>query len=138
MHLVMRPSCDAVKNVKNWSVFIFRLFNFRKKISDRDICQYMVAKDHPVYIDKVYNEPVHEKTNNLGFRPGPTLISLNSRRIARILKFRMKEEEGLYYPCSKNKGVINFTVTAKLVCVFGFCIHRLFVCLCSGSNGVWF
>ena len=38
-------------------------------------------------------EPVREKTNSLVFRPGPTQTSLYSR-----------EEEGLYYPCSENKG----------------------------------
>ena len=30
--------------------------------------------------------------------------SVQSQDIARSLKFRMKEEEGLYYPCSENKG----------------------------------
>ena len=39
-----------------------------------------------------------------------------SQKIARSLKFRMMEEEGLYYPCCKNKGVISFAVTEKLVC----------------------
>ena len=29
---------------------------------------------------------------------------VQSQKIARGLKFRMKEEEGLYYPCSENKG----------------------------------
>ena len=28
----------------------------------------------------ILNEPVHEKTNNLGFRPGPTQTSLYSHR----------------------------------------------------------
>ena len=26
----------------------------------------------------------------------------------------------MYYPCSENKGVINFAVTAQLICVFFF------------------
>ena len=30
--------------------------------------------------------------------------AVQSQKIARSLKFRMKEEEGLYYPCSENKG----------------------------------
>ena len=29
---------------------------------------------------------------------------VQSQKIARCFKFRMKEEEGLYYPCSENKG----------------------------------
>ena len=63
-------------------------------------------------------EHVCEKTNNLGFRPGQTQISLYSHR-------RMKEEEGLYCPCSENKGAdqlrgAKLVVTAKLVCAFVF------------------
>ena len=34
----------------------------------------------PVLYHKKY-EPVHEKTNNLGFRPGPTQTRLYSHRI---------------------------------------------------------
>ena len=45
-------------------------------------------------------EHLHEKTNNLGFRPGP----VQSQKIARSLKLWMKEEEGWYYPCIVNKG----------------------------------
>ena len=41
-------------------------------------------------------EPVREKNNNLGFLPGPTNQPVQSQKIARSLKFRMKEEEGLY------------------------------------------
>ena len=51
---------------------------------------------------QIINEPVYDTTNNLGFRQGPTQIQ--SQKLARSLKFRMKEEEGLNYPCSENKG----------------------------------
>ena len=43
-----------------------------------------------------------------------------SQKQARSLKFRTQEEEKVYYPCSENKGVIGFAVTAKLICVFNF------------------
>ena len=36
------------------------------------------------------------------------------QKMARGLKFRIYDEEGLYYPCSGNKGA----ATAKLICVF--------------------
>ena len=52
--------------------------------------------------------------------------AVQSQKIARSLKFRMKEEEGLYYPCSENKGV-----EAGLRLCFRIC--RLLVFLCSGS-----
>ena len=39
---------------------------------------------------------------------------------ARSMKFRIYEVEGLYYPCSENKGADSFAVTAKLICVFVF------------------
>ena len=35
------------------SYYFFRIFNFRKKISKREICRHLVSKDYPVYIDKV-------------------------------------------------------------------------------------
>ena len=48
--------------------------------------------------------------------------------MARVLKFRFYEEEGLYYPCSENKDAdqlrgyreADLRVTAKLICVFVF------------------
>ena len=46
------------------------------------------------------------------------------QKMARGLKFCVKEVEGLYYPCSENKGADqlrgSFAVTAKLICVFVF------------------
>ena len=34
--------------------------------------------------------------------------AVQSQKIARSLLFRTKEEEGLYYPCSENKGAYQF------------------------------
>ena len=66
-------------------------------------------------------ELVREKTNNLGFRPGPTQTGLYSHRSRlETLNFGFKKKKELYYPCSENKGVISFRVTAKLVCAFVF------------------
>ena len=59
-------------------------------------------------------EPVHEKTNNLGFRPGPTKTRLESNRPdtnqavqsqheARSLNLWIKVEEELHYPVAKTK-----------------------------------
>ena len=63
------------------------------------------------------------KQQQVGFRPGPTQTNLpiTELEIARSLKFRMTEEEGLYYPCSeKKKAQFSFAVTAKLICAFVF------------------
>ena len=46
--------------------------------------------------------------------------SVQSHKMARSLKFRLKEVEGLYYPYSETKALISFAVTAKLICVFVF------------------
>ena len=43
-----------------------------------------------------------EKTGLRGFQPGPTQTRLH--KMARGLKFRIQEVEGLYYLCSKNQG----------------------------------
>ena len=42
------------------------------------------------------------------------------QKMARGLKFRIYEAEGLYYLCSEIKALISFAVTAKLICVFVF------------------
>ena len=48
--------------------------------------------------------------------------SVQSQEQARSLKFQIKEEEGMYYPCSENKGddQLRGYRTAKLICVFVF------------------
>ena len=43
---------------------------------------------------------------------------VESQEQARSLKFRMHEEEELYYQCSENKDTD--TVTAQLICAFVF------------------
>ena len=51
---------------------------------------------------------------------------VQSQKLARSFKFQMKEDEGLYYPCSENKGTDQLRVyhkadvNAKLICVFVF------------------
>ena len=41
-------------------------------------------------------EPRSEKTSLRGFQPGDTNLAVQSQKIARGLKFRIYEEEGLY------------------------------------------
>ena len=48
---------------------------------------------------------------------------VQSQKQSRDLRFWIKEEEGLYYPCNENKGADQLrgnAVTAKLVCAFVF------------------
>ena len=62
--------------------------------------------------------------------------AVQSQKMARSLKFWIfKDEEGLYYLCSENKGAdqISFAVTAKLICAFVFAYGRLLVFPCGGS-----
>ena len=42
------------------------------------------------------------------------------QKMPRGLKFRIKIEEELHYPCGGNKGADQLRVTAKLICVFVF------------------
>ena len=53
--------------------------------------------------------------------------AVHSQKMARGLKFWIEEVEGLYYPCSKNKGADQLNKgadqlcgPAKLICVFVF------------------
>ena len=66
-------------------------------------------------------EPVHEKTNNLGFRPGPTQTRLYSHRSRlEAWNFGFKKKRDCTIRVAKTKALISFAVTAKLICVFVF------------------
>ena len=60
--------------------------------------------------------------------------AVHSQKIARSLKLQMKEEEGLYYPCSENKGAdqLRSYCEADLCLCFRLC--RLLVFPYKGSN----
>ena len=61
------------------------------------------------------------ENQQFGFWPGLTQTGLQQlQKMARSSKFHIYREEELNYPCSENKGVISFAVTAKLICVFAF------------------
>ena len=69
-----------------------------------------------VFLSKRHFEPSHEKTNNLGFRPGLTQINLYSHRSRlEACDFRFKKN-----PCSENKVLISCEVTAQLISTFVF------------------
>ena len=46
--------------------------------------------------------------------------AVQQQKIARGLKFRIKEVKGLYYLCSENKGADSFGIAAQLICGFVF------------------
>ena len=71
-------------------------------------------------IMRIY-EPVHEKTNNLGFRPGPTQTGLYShRRWIEAENFGFRKQGNCTIRLVKTKALISFAVTAKLICAFVF------------------
>ena len=51
--------------------------------------------------------------------------SVQPQEMARCLKFRIYEVEGLYYLCSENKGADQLRATAKLICVFVFAYAKI-------------
>ena len=59
---------------------------------------------------------------------------VQSQKQARFLKFRTKKEEGLYYPCSENKGADQLRGYREADLRLCFRLCRLLVFLCSGSN----
>ena len=66
------------------------------------------------------------KKRSSGF---PTRSHINravqSQKMARGLKFRIKEVEGLYYPCSENKGADQLCSDDLRLC-FRICIMLVF------------
>ena len=66
-------------------------------------------------------EPVREKTNNLGFRPGPTQTGLCILRSGlEPRNFGFKKKRYCTICVAKTKALISFTVIAKLICAFVF------------------
>ena len=59
---------------------------------------------------------------------------VQSQKQARFLKFWLKEEEGLYYPCSENKVADQLRGYREADLRLCFRICRLLVFLCSGSH----
>ena len=76
-------------------------------------------------------EPRHEKTCLSGF---PTRSDTNrpvqSQKQARSMKFRIQEEEKLYYPCSENKGADQLRSRS-------YCEADLGLCYRIGKNQVF-
>ena len=66
-------------------------------------------------------EPRREKTNNLGFRTGPTQTELyKHRRWLEAGNFGFSKQRNCTKCLAKTKALISFEVTAKLICVFVF------------------
>ena len=98
----------------------------RRKTTAVSSCKSIISSiqwfqmHHIITFSTIY-EPVHEKTNNLGFRPGLTqtrLYSHRSRLEARNFRFKKKRDCSSHV--AKTKALISFAVTAKLICGFVF------------------
>ena len=72
---------------------------------------------------------MREKTNDLGSDQ-----ALQSPKQARSLKFCIKEEEEVYYPCSENNGADQLRGYRKADLHLCFRLCRLLVFPCGGSN----
>ena len=66
-------------------------------------------------------EPVHEKSNNLGFPPGPIQTRLYShRRWLEAGNFGFRKKRYCTLRVAKTKALISFAVTAMLICALVF------------------
>ena len=66
-------------------------------------------------------EPVHEKTDNLRFRPGLSQTGLYShKRWLEAGNLGFRKYRNCTICVAKTKALISFAVTAKLICVFVF------------------
>ena len=64
---------------------------------------------------------MHEKTNDLCFRPGPTQTGLyKHRRWLEAGSFGFRKKRNYTINVVKTKALISFAVTAKLICAFVF------------------
>ena len=69
----------------------------------------------------------HKPVFGVSTRSNPNR-AVQPQKMARGLKFRIQEVEGLYYQSSETKGAqISFAVTAKLICLcFHICNKQVF------------
>ena len=94
-------------------------------VNAASLCMILIHRFHREiqdYSSKVY-EPVHEKTNNLGSRPGPTQPGLYSHRwleAGNFENFGFRKKRNSTIRVAKTKTLISFAVTAKLICAFVF------------------
>ena len=58
---------------------------------------------------------------------------VQAQKMARCLKFWIEEEEGLYYPCSENKGADQLRSYCEADLRLCFRLDKLFVFPCGGS-----
>ena len=66
-------------------------------------------------------EPVLEKTQQFGFRPGPTQTGLNNhKRLLEAGSSGFRKNSNCTIRVEKTKALINFAVTEKLICAFDF------------------
>ena len=94
---------------------------------------------------------MHEKTNNLGFRPGLTqTVMYKHRRWLEAGKFGFRKKRNCTMRVAKTKGLISFavtvaktkalisfTVTAKLICAFVFAYANCRFCHAAAQIGRW-
>ena len=78
---------------------------------------------------KEQHEPLHQKTDNLGFRTGPSQTVLYKHRkwlgavnfgFRRAVNFGFRKYRNCTICIAKAKALISCAVTAQLICAFGF------------------
>ena len=78
------------------------------------------------------SEPLHEKANNLCFRPDMTQIALYSHRSRlEACNFRFKKKRYCTIRVAKTKALISCAFTVQLICVFVFAFSD---CWVSGAT----
>ena len=68
----------------------------------------------------ILNEPVHDKTNNLGSDQVRHKSGCTITKKVRSLKFRFKKKRNYTIHVAKTKALISFAVTEKLIWAFVF------------------
>ena len=100
-------------------------------VRDKRHCNKEIGTHRPVLMYFVRYEPREKSSENWssGFLTrSDTNRAVQSQKMARGLKFRIYEEEVLYYPCSENKGADQLCGhrEADLRLCFRICKRRVF------------
>ena len=77
----------------------------------------------------ISNEPSHERTNNLGFRPdlSQTGLCSHKRGIEARFFFYLGSRDYIYHPCGENKGAISAEASSKYLARKAISFHPLHI-----------
>ena len=114
----------------------FLVFFSHYLLDEAAVCAVTMQKHE---MSLVVRKPVFGVSDQVPHKPTQTQTQVHPQKMARGLKFRILEEEGLYYPSSENKGAdlrLCFRIWLETHCPGILVTPRLFLFYLNKSDPV--